>query len=85
MNQLDKALKRFEKLYAILRSSPEVIFQIADIYSIQENFPQAMEWFNILISLTPTDPDILVRIGQLYEKDGDKTQAFQYYSEVFKS
>jgi hypothetical protein len=31
MNLLDKSLQWFEKLYAILRSSPEVIFQIADM------------------------------------------------------
>jgi intraflagellar transport protein 88 len=42
-----------------------------------------MEWFNILVSITPTDAEVLARIGQLFEKEGDKPQAFHYFSEVF--
>jgi len=41
-----------------------------------------MEWYNILISVIPTDPGVLAKFGSLAMKKGDKTQAFQHYSEV---
>lgn len=44
---------------------------------------QAIEWLLLLISVVPTDPHVLSKIGQLYDNEGDKHQAFHYYSEVF--
>ncbi|KAJ3013901.1 UNVERIFIED_CONTAM: Intraflagellar transport protein 88 [Siphonaria sp. JEL0065] len=43
-----------------------------------------MEWYNILISVVPTDPGVLARLGDMFVKDGDKSQAFQYYSESYR-
>lgn len=51
-------------------------------YDKQGNLQQAMEWFNVLISVVPTDPGVLARMGDMFVRDGDKSQAFQYYSEV---
>ncbi|KAJ3277140.1 Intraflagellar transport protein 88 [Terramyces sp. JEL0728] len=84
MKDYDAALIWFDKLHAILRSSPEVIYQIADIYDKQGNSVQSLEWFNILISVVPTDPSILARLGDMFENEGDKSQAFQYYSESYR-
>ncbi|KAJ3260309.1 Intraflagellar transport protein 88 [Boothiomyces macroporosus] len=84
MEEYEAALIWFDKLHAILRSSPEVIYQIADIYDKQGNSVQSLEWFNILISVVPTDPSILARLGDMFENEGDKSQAFQYYSESYR-
>jgi intraflagellar transport protein 88 len=84
MNSYDAALHRFEKIHAILRNNPEVIYQIASIYDIQGKGRQAMEWYNILVSVVPTDPCVLAKLGDMFEKDGDKAQAFQYYSESYR-
>jgi hypothetical protein len=42
-----------------------------------------LEWFNILVSVIPTDPGILQHLGDIVVKEGDRSQAFHYYSEVF--
>jgi intraflagellar transport protein 88 len=44
----------------------------------------ALEWYNILISVVPTDPGILSRLGNIFIKDGDRGQAFHYYSESYR-
>jgi intraflagellar transport protein 88 len=49
---------------------------------LQGNQQQALEWLNILISVVPTDPSILGRLGRMFDTLGEKSQAFQYYSEV---
>lgn len=48
-----------------------------------EDPSQAVEWLLQLISVVPTDPHILSKLGQLYDNEGDKSQAFHYYYEVF--
>lgn len=44
---------------------------------------QAIEWLMQLISVVPTDPHVLTKLGKLYDNEGDKSQAFHYYYEVF--
>ncbi|KAJ1561400.1 Intraflagellar transport protein 88, partial [Cladochytrium tenue] len=78
------ALQCFEKLHSILRSSAEVMYQIADIYDRKGSLQQSMEWYNILISVVPTDPGVLARLGDAFVKEGDKSQAFQHYSESYR-
>lgn len=36
-----------------------------------------------VISVTPTDPHVLAKLGELHDSEGDKSQAFQYYYEVW--
>jgi intraflagellar transport protein 88 len=43
-----------------------------------------MEWYNIFLSVVPTDPEVLCKIGEVYDRDGDKSQAFQYFSESYR-
>lgn len=43
---------------------------------------QAIEWLLQLITVVPTDPHVLSKLGNLYDTEGDKSQAFHYYSEV---
>ena len=52
-------------------------------YERLNNLQQAIEWYNILISVIPTDPGVLAKFGSIAMKKGDKTQAFQHYSEVW--
>ena len=47
-----------------------------------EDPSQAMEWLMQLISVVPTDSRALSKLGGLYDREGDKSQAFQYYYEV---
>jgi intraflagellar transport protein 88 len=46
------------------------------------DYSQALEWYRILISVVPTDPNVLARMADLYLRENDKSQAFQYFSEV---
>ncbi|KAK3576957.1 hypothetical protein CHS0354_005962 [Potamilus streckersoni] len=84
IGRLEDALDCFYKLHAILRNSPEVIYQIADIHDLLEDTAQATEWFMQLIGVAPTDTSVLARMGELYDNEGDKSQAFQYYYDSYR-
>ncbi|WAR06937.1 IFT88-like protein [Mya arenaria] len=71
IGRLEDALDAFYKLHAIMRNSPQVIFQIADT-------------FMQLIGVVPTDCSVLSRMGEIYDNDGDKSQAFQYYYDSYR-
>ncbi|KAL5010279.1 hypothetical protein ScPMuIL_012584 [Solemya velum] len=84
IGRLEDALDCFYKLHAILRNSPQVIFQIGDIHDQLEDTAQATEWFMQLIGVVPTDTSVLARTGEIYDNDGDKSQAFQYYYDSYR-
>lgn len=54
-------------------------------YELLENPEQAIEWLMQVISVTPTDAQALAKLGELHDGEGDKSQAFHYYSEVPKA
>ncbi|XP_077473984.1 intraflagellar transport protein 88 homolog isoform X1 [Stigmatopora argus] len=84
LNRLDDALDCFLKLHAILRDSAEVMYQLADIYELQEDPHQAVEWLMQVISVVPNDPKALAKLGDLHDLEGDKSQALHYYCESFR-
>ncbi|XP_061176289.1 intraflagellar transport protein 88 homolog isoform X2 [Saccostrea echinata] len=84
ISRLEDALDCFYKLHAILRNSPQVMYQIADLHDQLEDTAQATEWFMQLIGVAPTDPSVLARTGEIYDNEGDKSQAFQYYYDSYR-
>ncbi|CAG2228978.1 IFT88 [Mytilus edulis] len=84
LKRLEDALDCFYKLHAILRNSPQVMYQIADIHDQLEDTAQATEWFMQLIGVAPTDTSVLARTGEIYDNEGDKSQAFQYYYDSYR-
>ncbi|KAK3096733.1 hypothetical protein FSP39_002774 [Pinctada imbricata] len=84
INRLEDALDCFYKLHAILRNSPQVMYQIADIHDQLADTAQATEWFMQLIGVAPTDTSVLARTGEIYDNEGDKSQAFQYYYDSYR-
>ncbi|XP_062614116.1 intraflagellar transport protein 88 homolog, partial [Saccostrea cucullata] len=72
ISRLEDALDCFYKLHAILRNSPQVMYQIADLHDQLEDTAQATEWFMQLIGVAPTDPSVLARTGEIYDNEGDK-------------
>lgn len=84
IGRFEESLDCFYKLHAILRSSPQVMYQIADLYDQLEEKLHANEWFMQLVGVVATDPDILSRLGQFYDDDGDKSLAFQYYYDSYR-
>ena len=79
-----RALGLFEKLHAILPSSIEVVWQIADLFDISNQPRPAIKWFKILNARVPTDPGVLARIGNIYLKEEDEAQAFHYHQESYR-
>jgi len=79
-----RALGLFEKLHAILPSSIEVVWQIADLFDNSNQPRTAIKWFKILNARVPTDPGVLARIGNLYLKEEDEAQAFHYHQESYR-
>merc|ERR1711871_423341 len=68
MGVLDDSLTAFDKLHTTVPSSPEVIYQIANLHDMTGNFQLACKYFSILLTAMPTDPGILSRLGQTYVK-----------------
>ena len=81
---LGESLQAFEKLHTIVPSSPEGIYQIANLHDLTGNYEMACKYFSILLTAMPTDPGILSRLGQTYVKDDDESQAFHYHSESYR-
>ncbi|KAF0290444.1 Intraflagellar transport protein 88 [Amphibalanus amphitrite] len=69
----------FEKLHLIVRSHPQIIYQIASCYELLGDVDQATEWYVQMLSLVPTDPDTLFHLGGLFDREGDKQGAYQYF------
>ena len=82
LGSYEDALKVFKRLQSII-DSVEVMYQIADLYDII-NDGHAIEWFNRLVGRVPTDPNVLARLGLLHAKEGDETQAFQFYFDAYR-
>ena len=78
----EEALRIFKRLQSII-DTVEVLYQIADLYDILGN-PMAADAFKWLIGRVPTDPNVLARLGLLNAKEGDETQAFQYYLDAYR-
>lgn len=92
LNMFIEALQALEKLQTIVSSSPEVIYQIANLNELMGNSKAALRWYQILLTKLsggsktkgPTDPNILARMGAICDRDEDDHQALHYYSESYK-
>lgn len=92
LNMFIEALQALEKLQTIVSSSPEVIYQIANLNELMGNPKAALRWYQILLTKLsggsnmkgPTDPNILARMGAICARDEDDHQALNYYSESYK-
>jgi len=92
LNMFIEALQALEKLQTIVSSSPEVIYQIANLNELMGNSKAALRWYQILLTKLsggsntkgPTDPNILARMGTICARDEDDHQALHYYTESYK-
>lgn len=92
LNMFIEALQALEKLQTIVSSSPEVIYQIANLNELMGNPKAALRWYQILLTKLaghtnmkgPTDPNILARMGAICNREEDDHQALHYYSESYK-
>ncbi len=84
LRRYEDALDSFYKLHTILRNSPQVIYQIAEIHDVLGDSAQAIEWFMQLIGLVPSDAAVLQKLGEMYDAEGDKSQAFQYHYDSYR-
>lgn len=84
LKRYEDALDSFYKLHAILRNSPQVVYQVADLHDQIGDTSQAIEWFMQLIGIVPSDAAILQKLGEMYDSDGDKSQAFQYHYDSYR-
>ncbi|KAK2185541.1 hypothetical protein NP493_231g03022 [Ridgeia piscesae] len=84
LKRYEDALDSFYKLHAILRNSPQVIYQLADIYDKLGDTSQSVEWFLQLVGIVPSDAMILQRLGEMYDAEGDKSQAFQFHYDSYR-
>jgi tetratricopeptide (TPR) repeat protein len=50
----------------------------------QNNYKEAIKYFNLARNYEPNNPDIYYNIGRSYEKTGNKTKAKEYFEKALK-
>lgn len=83
-NYLD-ALECFQKFTGSLALLPDVVYQTASLFERLGDVEAASESYQQLIGLLPSDSNVLQKMGELCDHEGDKQQAYHYYSDVSSS
>ncbi|XP_076804063.1 intraflagellar transport protein 88 homolog [Clavelina lepadiformis] len=86
LGNLNAALDCFLKLHNIVRTSSQVMFEIATIYENLEDWGQAIEWMMQCVGVVPTDASVLSRMAAICEHSdgGDQSQAFAYHVDSYR-
>lgn len=73
LNKQHEALGALEKLRSMNIKTPEVIFQIVNIYEQSQDYKNALKWLEILINLVPNDPNLTNKLAMFYFCLGDES------------
>ena len=78
MDLLTESRKAFERLNVLKPNHPCVLYQIANLQSLEQNYEDAIKWLNILIMNTPSDPSILSFCGDLHGRKFEDSQNLHF-------
>ena len=97
LNAVPEAQQAFDKLYTILPSVPEALFQIGAIYernstapngspssTAQNDLEQAAKTYEMLLHKLPSDPQVCNRLGLVYERLEDENTACHWQTEAHR-
>lgn len=59
----------------------EVLYQIADIYHLKQEWKRAIKTLNLVYDLVGSEPGILARLGAIHSELGQEDEALRYYLE----
>ncbi len=75
--QIDEAVALLEEAFS-LNSSPDILYQLGELYLNQDKPIKAQEAFQALVNNFPDDPLFLYRLGIVKAENGDKESALIY-------
>lgn len=97
LNAVPEAQQAFDKLYTVLPSVPEALFQIGAIYErcsnsnggaltpeVQNDLEQAAKTYEMLLHKIPSDPQVCNRLGLVYERLEDENTACHWQTEAHR-
>ncbi|KAI6234411.1 hypothetical protein M3Y99_00791700 [Aphelenchoides fujianensis] len=82
LNDFEAALTSFYKLNNMLVNNVQVLTQLASLYESIADWEQARELYNQASNYAETDPAIQAKLADLYDIEGNKSDAFTYYTEL---
>eukprot|EP00736_Rhodelphis_marinus_P012995 Rmarinus@m.5854 len=77
LKQFDKAVKEFRRANSIQRHDT-TFMQLGKVYTLQENYKQAIEVYLEALEFSPENPEILTTVGLLYLRLGENFRAFDF-------
>nr|XP_021524976.1 intraflagellar transport protein 88 homolog [Aotus nancymaae] len=77
-----EALYNIGLTYEKLNRLDEALDCFLKLHAILRNSAEVL--YQIANIQVPTDPQVLAKLGELYDREGDKSQAFQYYCESYR-
>jgi len=83
-NNLEEALKHFQKSLQLDRNDSNIYFNIAFVYDIKSDYQNAIINYNKALRLNPNDINILNNLAILYAKLNKKSQAKDLWEKALK-
>eukprot|EP00735_Rhodelphis_limneticus_P006966 TRINITY_DN19443_c0_g1::TRINITY_DN19443_c0_g1_i1::g.17063::m.17063 TRINITY_DN19443_c0_g1::TRINITY_DN19443_c0_g1_i1::g.17063 ORF type:complete len:409 (+),score=37.38,sp/Q96RK4/BBS4_HUMAN/53.54/6e-136,TPR_11/PF13414.1/3,TPR_11/PF13414.1/1.1e-12,TPR_11/PF13414.1/1.3e-09,TPR_11/PF13414.1/2.2e-08,TPR_11/PF13414.1/8e-12,TPR_11/PF13414.1/0.00013,TPR_11/PF13414.1/0.05,TPR_2/PF07719.12/1.2e+03,TPR_2/PF07719.12/0.28,TPR_2/PF07719.12/0.00044,TPR_2/PF07719.12/1e-05,TPR_2/PF07719.12/5.6e-05,TPR_2/PF07719.12 len=77
LKQYDKAIKEFRRANSIQRHDA-TFMQLGKVYTLQENYKQAIDVYLEALEHSPENPEILTTIGLLFLRSGENFRAFEF-------
>ncbi|KAI6225571.1 hypothetical protein M3Y95_00711300 [Aphelenchoides besseyi] len=81
----ESAKNSFYKLNNMLINNVQVLTQLALLYEENKEYEQARDFYNQASTLAPTDPAIQSKLANLYDIEGNKSDAFVWNVESYRS
>lgn len=78
----DLAERKYISALGIDAKNAEAYRGLADVYSSQEQYPEAKETYEFLLQLTPNDDAVYVKLGELALMQDQKDEAIECYQQA---
>ena len=82
LKKYEKAKAVFEKLITENSGFVRPYFNLGRVFLAQNDFENALHYFNKALEVDDTDPDAYFYLGVYYEKQGDFEKAIEYYQKA---
>ena len=82
VSQFEKALENGLQAFRLDQNNVDYADNLADIYIILEDYPNAMKYLKMVSDKKPDDINTLYNIGRVYEAEKQPSEAIKYYEKI---